>query len=62
MSGGDANLSGEQPPRVALVPRAGRHPSIVVVWTDSARWRTPAVGAVGGRRRNRLRAGPRSRQ
>lgn len=33
---GDANLSGEQPPRVALVPRAGRHPSIVVVWTAKA--------------------------
>ena len=32
---GDAKLSGEQPPRVALVPRAGRTPSIVVVWTTS---------------------------
>jgi hypothetical protein len=33
---GDARLAGEQPPRVALVPRAGRAPSIVVVWTANA--------------------------
>jgi hypothetical protein len=31
-----ANLSGEQPPRVSLVQRAGRDPSIVVVWTSKA--------------------------
>ena len=30
---GDANVGGEQPPRVTLVPNAGRDPSIVVVWT-----------------------------
>jgi hypothetical protein len=30
---GDASVGGEQPPRVALVPNAGRDPSIVVVWT-----------------------------
>ena len=30
---GDARLSGEQPARVALVPREGRAPSVVVVWT-----------------------------
>ncbi len=30
---GDASLGGEQPPQVALVPRAGGEPSIVVVWT-----------------------------
>ena len=30
---GDANVGGEQPPRVTLVPRDGRDPSIVVVWT-----------------------------
>jgi hypothetical protein len=30
---GDARLNGEQPPHVALVPRAGREPAIVVVWT-----------------------------
>lgn len=31
-----ASLSGEQPPRVALTPRTGRDPSIVVVWTSKA--------------------------
>jgi hypothetical protein len=30
---GEASANGEQPPRVALVPRAGGDPSIVVVWT-----------------------------
>jgi hypothetical protein len=30
---GDASVGGEQPPRVALVPRAGSDPAIVVVWT-----------------------------
>jgi hypothetical protein len=30
---GDARLNGEQPPHVALVPRTGREPAIVVVWT-----------------------------
>ena len=30
---GPANLSGEQPPRVVLVPRANHDPAIVVVWT-----------------------------
>jgi hypothetical protein len=30
---GDARISGEQPPRVALVARRGQPPSIVVVWT-----------------------------
>ncbi len=33
---GEANLTGEQPPRVALVPRPGSHPTIVVVWTAKA--------------------------
>ncbi len=33
---GDANFSGEQPPRLALVPRNGREPGIVVVWTAKA--------------------------
>jgi hypothetical protein len=28
-----ANISGEQPPRIALVPRAGTAPDMVVVWT-----------------------------
>ena len=30
---GQASVSGEQPPRVTLVPRAGREPSVVVMWT-----------------------------
>ena len=30
---GDARVNGEQPPHVALVPRAGHDPAIVVVWT-----------------------------
>jgi hypothetical protein len=30
---GAANLSGEQPPRVALIPRPGHDPTIAVVWT-----------------------------
>jgi hypothetical protein len=33
---GDARLSGEQPPRVSLVPREGLAPSVVVVWTSKA--------------------------
>ncbi len=28
-----ASLSGEQPPRIALIPDAGREPAVVVVWT-----------------------------
>lgn len=42
---GDANLSGEQPPRVALVPRPGRHPAIVIVWTAKATAGTRLVSA-----------------
>jgi hypothetical protein len=30
---GDASVGGEQPPRVALVPRGANEPAIVVVWT-----------------------------
>ena len=33
---GDANFSGEQPPRVVLLSRAGQMPAIVVVWTAKA--------------------------
>jgi hypothetical protein len=33
---GDASLSGEQPPRVSLIPREKGLPSIVVVWTSKA--------------------------
>ncbi len=29
-----ASLSGEQPPRVSLVPRRGHEPAVVVVWTS----------------------------
>jgi hypothetical protein len=29
-----ANLSPEQPPRVAVIPRAGSQPAVVVVWTS----------------------------
>src|SRR6185436_2979560 len=31
---GDARLSGEQPARVAVIPAAGREPSVVIVWTS----------------------------
>jgi len=34
---GDARLNGEQPPQVALVPRAGADPTIVVVWTTKGK-------------------------
>jgi hypothetical protein len=30
---GDARVNGEQPPHIALVPRTGHEPAIVVVWT-----------------------------
>jgi hypothetical protein len=33
---GEANFSGEQPPRVVLLSRAGQTPAIVVVWTAKA--------------------------
>ena len=33
---GDASLSGEQPPQIVLIPRTGRDPSIVVMWTSKA--------------------------
>jgi hypothetical protein len=42
---GDARLSGEQPPRIALVPQAGREPSMVVVWTSRAQAGTRLVSA-----------------
>lgn len=40
-----ANLAAEQPPRVALVPRAGQDPSIVVVWTSRGAAGTRLVAA-----------------
>ena len=60
---GDARVSGEQPPRVALVTRAGAAPLMVVVWTtkgargtrivesrsaDGGRTFTPAAAIPGG--------------
>src|SRR5262245_22491838 len=33
-SGGNVRLSGEQPPRVTLLPRFGGDPALVVVWTE----------------------------
>jgi hypothetical protein len=32
-----ASLGAEQPPRVSLVPRAGRDPEVVVVWTSKSK-------------------------
>jgi hypothetical protein len=31
---GNVRLSGEQPPRVTLLPQSGRDPALVVVWTE----------------------------
>ena len=31
---GDARVNGEQPPRIAMIPRAGGAPVLVVVWTS----------------------------
>lgn len=42
---GDARVSGEQPPRVALVKRPGLDPSIVVVWTTTGKSGTKLVMA-----------------
>lgn len=42
---GEARVNGEQPPRVALVPRTAGPPSIVVVWTARARAGTVLLSA-----------------
>jgi hypothetical protein len=42
---GDASVGGEQPPHVALVPRANREPSIVVVWTAKRQGGTRILAA-----------------
>jgi hypothetical protein len=42
---GDARVSGEQPPRIALVPRSGIDPAIVVVWTAKAATGTRLLSA-----------------
>jgi hypothetical protein len=47
---GEASVSGEQPPRIALIPRAANDPSIVVVWTakDAAGTRLLSARSVDG--------------
>ncbi len=49
---GDARVSGEEPPRVALVPRRGQSPEIVVVWTarTGADWRVLSARSTDGGR------------
>jgi hypothetical protein len=42
---GEARLSGEQPPRITLVPRIGQEPSLVVVWTAKAGAATRLISA-----------------
>jgi hypothetical protein len=58
---GDARVSGEQPPRVALEPRRGETPAIVVVWTTKGASATRIVEARsvdGGRTFSRAAAIP----
>ncbi|MEP6592642.1 MAG: sialidase family protein [Acidobacteriota bacterium] len=58
---GEASVSGEQPPRVALVPRPGSGPSVVVVWTAKGSAGTRLVSARsndGGRAFGPVRAVP----
>ena len=57
------SLSGEQPPRIALVPRTGRDPAIIVMWTaKDTRRNTTAVGAFRRCRQVIRVAGSRPRQ
>lgn len=42
---GDARVSGEEPPRVALVPHKGGAPDVVVVWTAKAGTSTKLLSA-----------------
>jgi hypothetical protein len=42
---GDARVNGEQPPRLSLVPHAGRAPGLVVVWTTKGAAGTKLVQA-----------------
>lgn len=42
---GDARVTGEQPPRVVLVPSQGKRPAIVVVWTTKGAAGTKLVQA-----------------
>jgi hypothetical protein len=49
---GDARVSGEQPPRVALVPSTRGEPAVVVVWTTKAgaNWRLLSARSTDGGR------------
>jgi hypothetical protein len=49
---GEARVSGEEPPRVALVPRRGATPEIVVVWTAKAgtTWKLLSARSLDGGR------------
>jgi hypothetical protein len=44
-SAAEASLSGEQPPRLALIPHAGRSPAMVAVWTTKRAGATRLVSA-----------------
>lgn len=47
---GDARVNGEMPPRIALVPRKGTTPEIVVVWTakNGNTWTMPSARSTDG--------------
>lgn len=49
---GEARVSGEEPPRVALVPRRGAAPDIVIVWTAKAgtTWKLLSARSLDGGR------------
>lgn len=47
---GDARVNGEMPPRIALIPRKGTTPEIVVVWTakNGNTWTMPSARSTDG--------------
>ena len=49
---GEARVSGEEPPRIALVPRRGAAPEIVIVWTakDGTTWKLLSARSLDGGR------------
>jgi len=49
---GEARVSGEEPPRIALVPRRGATPEIVIVWTAKAgtTWKLLSARSLDGGR------------
>ena len=49
---GEARVSGEEPPRIALVPRRGSTPEIVIVWTAKAgtTWKLLSARSLDGGR------------